>query len=179
MDNKPLTLSADGVTIHGKHLTVSNGFVTKAEGARHLRYSDLLSVELVKRRSKKVMYAVLLLASILISVLLIVRANIGSSASGVLKIVSTQNVQEAYSAAKELQETIQNEGYISFATKATKAVLVVLIVLVALVGITGALYLFSVRWSVELTSMMGTYRVIVKRGDPDVRNTIAQLKSRL
>lgn len=178
MDSRILALSADGVTIHGKYYTVSNGFVTKAYGTRHLRYRDLLSVELVKRRSKKAMYAVLLLACVLMSVLMAVRANIGTSARGVLKIAGTQNVQEAYSAVNELHEMIQHEDYGAF-TKAAKVVLTVLIVLIAMVGITGALYLFSGRWTVELTTMQGTYRVAVKRGNHEIKNLIAQLQSRL
>jgi cytochrome c-type biogenesis protein CcmH/NrfG len=179
MDSKILTLSADGVTIHGKYYTVSNGFVTKANGMCHLRYRDLLSVELVKRRSKKAMYAVLLSACVLMSVLMAVRANIGTSARGALKIASAQNVQEAYNAVKELQETLQYEGYGTYAAKAAKVVLTVLIVLVAIVGITGALYLFSGRRMVELTTMRGTYRVAVKRGNHEIKNLIAQLQSRL
>jgi len=66
VSNKQVTLSGDCITIHGEHYTVSNGFVTKAYGEVNLRYRDLLAVEFVKHRSKKMLYAMMLPGGILV-----------------------------------------------------------------------------------------------------------------
>jgi len=64
-----LTLSDDGLTINGEHYTIFNGFMSKKYDKVHLRYNDLLAVEFVKYRSKKLMYSTLFLGGILIFVL--------------------------------------------------------------------------------------------------------------
>jgi len=66
MKNKKLTLLGEFVNISGEYFTVSNGFVTKAHGEIQIKYSDILAVELVKHRSKKVMYVTLFLGGILL-----------------------------------------------------------------------------------------------------------------
>ena len=66
MDNRQLVLLSDCVKICGEHYTVSNGFATKVFGEIQVRYSDLLTVELVRQRSKKMMYVVLLLGGVLL-----------------------------------------------------------------------------------------------------------------
>jgi len=63
--NNNLMLLDNCVNINGEYYTVSNGFVTKAYGEIQLRYKDLLAVEFVKHRSKKMMYAMLLPAGVL------------------------------------------------------------------------------------------------------------------
>lgn len=182
MENKTLILSHSGVDIRGKYYTVSNGFVTKEDSTVHLRNSDLLSVELVKRRSKKAMYVVLILGCVLISVLLIIRAEINSLAKDALKIANAQNMQEVYRAAKDTYEMVQDAhggNYNKRVIDGIKAILAILIVLVALVSICGAVYLFSGRRFVELTTMRGTYRVRIKRGDNEIKDIVTQLRGRL
>jgi hypothetical protein len=67
--NKHFSLFNDRLTIQGEHYIVSNGFVSKQSGDVTLRYNDLLSVEIVKRRSKRVMYAMLLCAGLLLLIM--------------------------------------------------------------------------------------------------------------
>ena len=67
MDQDMLThlfLSDDSVQIQGEYYTVSNGFVIKMQGTIQLRYKDLLEVEFVMHRSKKLLYAMLIPAGI-------------------------------------------------------------------------------------------------------------------
>ena len=45
-----------------------NGFVTKAHGEVPIKYNDILAIELVKRRSKRVMYVTLFFGGILLIV---------------------------------------------------------------------------------------------------------------
>jgi hypothetical protein len=61
--NNPFTLSADGAVIHGEHFTVSNGFTKRVHDGVQLRYADLLAIEIVTRRPKRLFYALLLSAS--------------------------------------------------------------------------------------------------------------------
>jgi len=61
-----LTLLRDCLNIQGEHYTVSNGFVKKVYGDVQLQYKDMLAVELVRQRSKKMMYTMLLPAGILV-----------------------------------------------------------------------------------------------------------------
>jgi len=58
-------LSERCLNIHGEYYTVSNGFISKACGEIQINYSDLLSVEIVKKRSKKIMYTMLFPAGVL------------------------------------------------------------------------------------------------------------------
>ena len=62
-------MSSDCIIINGEHYTVSNGFVTKAYGEVQIQYNDLLTVEVVKCRSKKLLYAMLIPTGIMILVL--------------------------------------------------------------------------------------------------------------
>lgn len=77
MENTTITLSGDSVKIQGKYYTVSNGFLSKQDGTVTIPYKDLLSADYVKRRSKRIMYIVLLLGSLLLLVLSGVRTSIG------------------------------------------------------------------------------------------------------
>ncbi|MCL2225495.1 MAG: hypothetical protein FWB96_11070 [Defluviitaleaceae bacterium] len=63
--NSTLTFSDKRVSISGEYYTVSNGFIAEARGEIQISYKDLLAVEFVKRRSKKVMYAMLFPAATL------------------------------------------------------------------------------------------------------------------
>jgi hypothetical protein len=179
MNKKQLELSADGVSIHGKYYTVSNGFLSETEGTLQLPYRDLLSVELVKRRSKKAMFAVLLLGCVLIFILSSVRANIEDSARDVLEIT---DAKDAYNTAKDAYETVlevREQGYSALVSEKMKAAITVVIVLTALASISGAAYLFTGRNFVELTTMRGTYRIKVERGDNEIKSVISQLQGRL
>ena len=177
MENRTLTLTADGMQIQGEHYTVSNGFLSKASGTVRLKRSDLLSVEFVKRRSKKGMYTVLLIGSILVSMLSLVRANVTKSLQDTFNVGS---IQDAYNTAQEIYETAQsvqeNGWFDTFVSPEAKIFLTVLIVIIALVCLVGAGYLFSGKCFVELTSMHGTYRVAVQRRDTEIKNMVAQLR---
>jgi hypothetical protein len=59
-----LTLQASTFTISGNYLTISNGFTTRTYGDVQLRYADLLAVELVTRRSKRLFYAMLIVGGV-------------------------------------------------------------------------------------------------------------------
>jgi len=174
MNGKPLVLTAEGVLIQGKHYTVSNGFIRSAKGPRHLRYRDLLSAEIVRRRSKRAMYAVLLTACILFAILTAIRSNI-RVVDDALKLASSQNLEEAVQTAKRLQEGIQSGAL----RNAARGVLLVLMILTAAVGLFGAIYLFSGRWVLELTTMEGTFQVPVSRRDPEIQDILSRLRSRL
>ena len=69
MENSTLILSGDSVKIQGRYYTVSNGFLSKQDGTVTIPYKDLLSADYVKRCSKRIMYIVLLLGSLLLLVL--------------------------------------------------------------------------------------------------------------
>jgi hypothetical protein len=168
MDSNPLTLTHDNVIISGKHYTVSNGFLSKADGEVRLKRSDIVSVNWVKRRSKRGMYAVLILGSILIAVLSMVRGNIG-----------IDNVQEAYDLAHDVYEFVQ-DGRDSALYETARTAMTVVIVLTAIVTIIGAGYLFSGRRYAEFTTMQGTYRMAV-RGEhkQEMKDIVLQLRARM
>lgn len=174
MNNKPIVLTAEGVLIQGKYYTVSNGFVRGAKGPRHLRYRDMLSAELVRRRSKRTMYAVLLAACILFAILTAIRSSIGV-VDDALKLAGSQSIEQAVETAKKLQEGIQSGAF----RNAVRGVLLILMVLTAAVGIFGAIYLFSGRWVLELVTMEGTFQVPVRRRDPEIQSLVSKLQGRL
>jgi len=60
-----LKLSDGYVAIRGEHYVVSNGFATKTHGEVRLWLNELLSIELIRHRSKKAMYVMLLPTGIL------------------------------------------------------------------------------------------------------------------
>ena len=66
MESSQVKLLSDRISISGEYFTVSSGFISKANGEIQLKYKDLLTVELVKRRSKKLMYVALFMGSILV-----------------------------------------------------------------------------------------------------------------
>jgi hypothetical protein len=165
--NKSLILSADSVSIQGRYFTVSNGFMTKAEGVVQLRKKDLLSVEIVKHRSKKAMFAVLILGSILIFILSFIRANIGAD-----------NIIDIYDMARDTYELIR-DGRDSGIYKQARAAVMAIMVFTGIITVFGAGYLFSGKKYVELTTMSGIYRVIMKRGDNEAKSVVLQLRGRL
>mgnify|MGYP000899226806 CR=1 FL=1 len=173
MENTTLTLSGDSVKIQGRYYTVSNGFTSKQDGSVSIPYRDLLSVDYVKRRSKRVMYIVFVLGSLLILALSGVRTGI------VRKIESLDftSVQSAYKTAQNISDTIRNTGGDLY--KALKAIVTGIIVLTSIVCIFCIIYIFSGRRFVEITSMRGTYRVVVQRGDKELLNAVSQLQARL
>jgi hypothetical protein len=172
MESKSLVLSADSVTIQGKHFTVSNGFLTKADGTVQLKKKDLLSVDIVKRRSKKGMYAVLILGSILIFVLSVIRSNIESE---IRDAINVGNIREAYETVIEIRDTVQDMRD----NETAKAVVTGIIVFTAIICVVGAGYLFSGKKFVELVTMRGTYRVLMKRGDMETKDIVTQLRGQL
>ncbi|MCL1842971.1 MAG: hypothetical protein FWF79_04100 [Defluviitaleaceae bacterium] len=64
-----IKLLETSVSIQGEYFTVNSGFISKVHGKLQLYYKDLIAVELVKRRSKKLMYVVLFLSGILMFLL--------------------------------------------------------------------------------------------------------------
>jgi len=103
MINTRLSLLENCVVINGEYYTVSNGFISKTHGKIKLRYKDLLSVEFVKQRSKKIMYAMLLPAGLLmlafnfegfISVVIFAMLAIITSAIGVVYFFSARHFVE-------------------------------------------------------------------------------------
>ena len=65
MKSSQVTLLSDCLNISGEYYTVSSGFISRVHGEIRLKYKDLLTVEFVKHRSKKLMYAALFLGAIL------------------------------------------------------------------------------------------------------------------
>jgi hypothetical protein len=113
------------------------------------------------------MFAVLILGSILIFILSFIRANIG-----------IENVVDAYEAVQDVYELIR-DGRDSNVYKQTRAVMAAITVFTGILTVVGAGYLFSGKKYVELTTMSGIYRVIIKRGDNEAKSVILQLRGRL
>lgn len=175
MDNSLLSLSSDSVKIKGVHYTVSNDFLKKADGEVQLHYKDLLSVELVKRRSKRAMYITLFLGSILVFILSFVRSNIEAKINDLITINS---VQDAYETATKLYDTLQ-QGRNSEEYQQVANIVTALMIFTIIITIVGILYLFSGRYFAELTTMYGTYRVKVKQGDDEIKRIIVQVQKRI
>jgi hypothetical protein len=139
MNSQSLLLMTDSIIIKGQHYKVSNGFLSKENGEKKLNIKDIISADWVKRRSKKAMYAVLLLGSVLLAFV----SRFGS--------------------------WYKDEDLLAI------AVGLAVIICTAIV-----IYLFSVRRFAEITTMRGTYRVAVNRGDEGaVKAIVAQLRSRI
>ena len=132
MGNHQLTLHPTHIKITGQHYTVSNGFAAKAHNEVTLPYSDILTVELVKRRSKKMMYVILILGAVLIFAL------------------DFDGIAPAF-----------------------------VIALTTIICAIGVVLLFSNRQYVEITSMRGTYRIAVSRGDAEAMGIVEQLQARI
>jgi succinate dehydrogenase hydrophobic anchor subunit len=173
MENTTITLSGDSVKIQGKYYTVSNGFLSKQDGTVTIPYKDLLSADYVKRRSKRIMYIVLLLGSLLILVLSGVRTNIGR------KIDSLQfsSLQSAYKTAQDVSGKIRDSSGDFYNT--LKAIVTGIMILTAIVCVFCIIYLFSGRRFIEITFMRGTYRVVVQRGDRELPRIVSQLQARI
>jgi hypothetical protein len=61
-----ISFRAKSFTISGEYLTVSNGFTTTAYGEVQLQYADILSAEVITRRPKRLFYALLFSAGVLV-----------------------------------------------------------------------------------------------------------------
>jgi len=72
MNSPSLSLSADCVCISGEHYTISNGYASKANGNVRLPFDSILAVEYVKRRSKKMLYVMLLIMGIALTIISII-----------------------------------------------------------------------------------------------------------
>ncbi|MFY9174156.1 MAG: hypothetical protein WAO24_02250 [Peptococcia bacterium] len=174
MKNTTLTLSSDGVKIQGSYYTVSNGFTSKQDGSISIPYKDLLSVDYVKRRSKRIMYIVLLLGSLLILVLSGVRTNIGRT----IESLDFKSLQSTYITAQKINDAVQNSNSSDF-YKTLKVIVTGIIILTAIVCVFCIIYLFSRRKFIEITSMRGTYRVAVQGGDMELPHVVSQLQARI
>lgn len=174
MDNTSLTLTSEGVKVQGRYYTVSNGFTSKQDGSVLIPYRDLLSVDYVKRRSKKVMYIVLVLGSLLILALSGVRSSIGRK----IESLDFSSMQSAYKTAQNINDAIKSNNNGDF-YNTLKIIVTVIIVLTSIVCILCIIYLFSGHRFVEITSMRGTYRVAVQRGDKELSHAVSQLQARI
>ena len=130
MNNTKFTLIPGGIRISGEYYTVSNGLISKTHGKLHLHFQDLLAVEIVKRRSKKLVFAALILGSTL--------------------------------------ALFSNFGGIAALT-----------ITVAVVCVILAVYLSSARRYVEITSMVGTYRIVVEHRDSEIEKVVQELQKRI
>jgi len=119
------------------------------------------------------MYIVLLLGSLLILVLSGVRTNIGR------KIDSLQfsSLQSAYKTAQDVSGKIRDSSGDLYNT--LKAIVTGIMILTAIVCVFCIIYLFSRRRFIEITSMRGTYRVVVQRGDRELPRIVSQLQARI
>ena len=173
MENSTLILSGDGVKIQGRYYTVSNGFLSKQDGTVTIPYKDLLSADYVKRCSKRIMYIVLLLGSLLLLVLSGVRTSIG----GKIDSIEISSLQSAYKTAQDVTEKIRDSSGDLYNT--LKAIVTGIMILTAIVCVFCIIYLFSRRRFIEITSMRGTYRVVVQRGDRELPRIVSQLQARI
>jgi len=176
MDNNKnsLTLLSDGVKIQGRYYTVSNGFISKEDGSVLIPYKDLLSVDYVKRRSKRIMYIVLVLGFLLMLVLSGVRSRLERT----IETLNIEDLQSTYKILDNISNSIQRGDAGQFYEKA-KAVVTGIIILASIVCLFCLIYLFSARRFVEITSMRGTYRIVVHRGDKEFANIVSQLQMRI
>jgi len=62
-----ITPAETGIIIDGKYFTVVNGYQSTKYGDFFIEYKNLLSVDRVRRRSKKIFFAFILLGSMLIA----------------------------------------------------------------------------------------------------------------
>lgn len=173
MKNTKLVLSGDSVQIQGKYYTVSNGFLSKQDGTVTIPYRDLLSVDYVKRRSKRIMYIVLLLVSLLILVLSGVRSGIGRK----IDSLDFSSLQSAYKTAQDVGEKIRDTGSDLYNTLQT--VVTAIMILTAAVCVFCIIYLISGRRFIEITSMRGTYHIVVKHGDRELPRIVSELQARI
>jgi|GEM_PF-898586 len=171
MENNSLTLLSEGVKIQGRYYTVSNGFISKADGSVIIPYRDLLSVDYVKRRSKRIMYIVLVLGFLLMLVLSGVRSRLERT----IETLDIKTVQSTYKTLENIGNTIKKGDAGQFYETA-KTVVTGIIILTSIVCLFCLIYLFSRRRFVEITSMRGTYRVVVQRGDKEIANIVSQLQ---
>jgi len=171
MENDTLTLLSDSVKIQGRYYSVSNGFISKVDGSVLIPYKDLLSVEYVKRRSKRVMYIVLILGFLLMLVLSGVRTRLERT----IETLDIKNIQSTYKTLENIGNTIKNDDTGEF-YKTAKAVVTGIIILTSIVCLFGLIYLFSMRKFIEITSMRGTYRVVVERGNKELAHVVSQLQ---
>ena len=172
MDNTNLSLNADGVTIQGEHYTVSNGFLSKANGRVHILFKDLLSAEIVKRRSKKAMYVTLIIGCILIFALNYARNNFVPSAPEI-RLDTVESVLDTYEAISGFIDDID-----TFLYRDLRVILNVMIPIVAFLTIAAAVYLFSGKRFIEFVTMRGTYRVDTKNMGADADNVVRLVASR-
>lgn len=174
MENTTLTISSDGVKVQGRYYTVSNGFTSKQDGSVSIAIKDLLSVDYVKRRSKRIMYIVLVLGSLLIFALSGVRTSIERT----IESLDFKSIQTTYKTVQNVNDAIQNSNSSDF-YKSLKIIVTGIIVLTSVVCIFCVIYLFSRRRFVEITTMQGTYRIIVQHGDKELHRVVSQLQARI
>ena len=62
-----ITLTAAGITVDGQYFTLVNGYQSGRQGQLHIEYKDLLAVERVRRRSKKMMFLFVGVGSLIVA----------------------------------------------------------------------------------------------------------------
>jgi len=164
--NNPLIITPEDIIIRGRYYTVSNGFLTKADGEVVIKRKNLLSADWVKRRSKRAMYGVLILGSLLIALLSYIQSNFFT--------VET-DLQSMYGVFTDVID-ITRHGRDSEFIQSIRGFITTVMVLTGIVTLAGAGYVFSGRQYAEITTMHGIYRIEAKRGDINVRNAVLSLR---
>jgi preprotein translocase subunit SecY len=116
---------------------------------------------------------VLLLGSLLLLVLSGVRTSIGRK----IDSIEISSLQSAYKTAQDVTEKIRDSSGDLYNT--LKAIVTGIMILTAIVCVFCIIYLFSRRRFIEITSMRGTYRVVVQRGDRELPRIVSQLQARI
>jgi len=162
INSAALSFSADFVHIRGEYYTVSNGFMSKAKGEVELPVSSILSVESVKRRSKKIMYAVLLIMGVAIAL--------------IYPTIIAYNYVTGL-----IDGSFWDLNYMFIGRHAHAFAMLAIVFMFASIPATivGLVYFFNGRHFVELTTMRGTYRVAVPRGDVQMESVVKQLQQQI
>jgi hypothetical protein len=178
---------ADWVHINGEHFTVSNGYTSKTNGKVDLPISSILAVECVKRKPKRVMYAMLLIMGIAMAIITPI-INVFKAISGMVNDFFWGSVGSAAGVGAELDmiQMIPGVGLPNvmpepeFGGFSLMEILAIIFIIFAIPAtIIGVIYFFTGRRYVEITTMKGIYRIAIPRGDVQMENTAQQLQRQI
>ena len=179
-----LTLIGDWVHISGEHFTVSNGYNAKCNGMVRLPIGSILAVECVKRRSKKVMYAMLLIMGIAMVIITPIQNAFNAlnafandlfwGGVGAAGGVGTQLEMVQAIPGMGLPDILPEPEFGGFSLTEIFAIIFIIFAIPAV--IVGFVYFLTGRRYVELTTMQGIYRIPIPRGDTQIENTVKHLQ---
>jgi len=174
MEKGSLTLTGNGVEIQGRYYTVSNGFTSKKEGPVSIPYGKILAVDYVKRRSKRIMYIILVFGLLLIFALSAVRARVERA----IESLDFSSVASSYETVRNISDAIDETETGNF-YEILKAIVTGVTILAAAICVFCIIYLFTAKKCVEITSMQGTYRVVAEPGSTELARVVPQLQERI